>query len=64
MDEALIDYALSRILDDERIGNWATGEVEKLLGRANREDDDFWPAYTNAINDLLDAARNRNNPAL
>jgi hypothetical protein len=64
MDEALIDYALSRILDDERIGNWATGEVEKLLGHTNREDDDFWPVYTNAINDLLDAARKRNNPVL
>lgn len=64
MDEALIDYALSRILDDERISNWATEEVEKHLGHANRDDDGFWQVYTNAINDLLDAARHRNNPVL
>jgi hypothetical protein len=29
MDDELVDYALARILDDIRIGEWATGEVDK-----------------------------------
>jgi hypothetical protein len=34
MDDELVDYALARILDDIRIGEWATGEVDKRLKRS------------------------------
>ena len=39
MDDDLIAYALALILDDFRIGQWATGEVDKRLGRGPDDDD-------------------------
>src|ERR1700704_5688526 len=46
MDDELVDYALARILDDIRIGEWATGEVDKRLKRKGPQDYEFWAMYT------------------
>ena len=56
MDEILADYALSRILDDPKICEWATAEVGKRLGYTNSDDCEFWVTYTTIINELLDVS--------
>jgi len=54
MDDDLVDHALVRILDDIRIGEWATGEVDKRLKREGPQDHEFWTMYTAVTNELLD----------
>jgi hypothetical protein len=63
MDDELVDYALARILDDIRIGEWATGEVDKRLERSGPQDHEFWAMYTTVTNELLDAVRKKNEPS-
>ena len=63
MDDELVDYALARILDDIRIGEWATGEVDKRLKRRGPQDHEFWAMYTTVTNELLDAVRKKNEPS-
>lgn len=63
MNDELIDYALARILDDARIGEWATQEVAERLGSSDPECDQFWPTYTAAINELIEAMRDKNQPS-
>jgi hypothetical protein len=63
MDDELVDYALARILDDIRIGEWATGEVDKRLKRSGPQDHEFWAMYTTVTNKLLDAVRKKNEPS-
>jgi hypothetical protein len=63
MDDELVDYALARILDDIRIGEWVTGEVDKRLKRNGPQDHEFWARYTTVTNELLDAVRKRNEPS-
>ncbi len=62
MDEILADYALSRILDDPKICEWATAEVGKRVGYTNSDDCEFWVTYTTIINELLDVIRKKNEP--
>jgi hypothetical protein len=64
MDDDLVEYALSCILDDEHIGKWATEEVARRLGSSDQEDDEYWVTYTAVINELLEAVRKRNEPLL
>jgi hypothetical protein len=63
MDDALIDYALARIVDDTRIGEWANQEVAQRLGSSDPETDQFWPVYTTVINELIEAMRIKNRPS-
>jgi hypothetical protein len=63
MDDGLVDYALARILDDIRIGEWVTGEVDKRLKRKGPQDHEFWSMYTTVTNELLDAVRKKNEPS-
>jgi hypothetical protein len=63
MDDELVDYALALILDDIRIGEWVTGEVDKRLKRNGPQDCEFWAMYTTVTNELLDAVRKRNEPS-
>src|SRR5882724_1445539 len=63
MDDELVNYALARILDDIRIGEWATGEVDKRLKRKGPQDHEFWVMYTTVTNELLDAVRKKNEPS-
>jgi hypothetical protein len=60
MDNELVDFALSLILDNLRIGEWATKEVGRRFNLTDPEDDEFWAAYTTVINELIDAARKKN----
>ena len=62
MDDELVDYALARILDDVRIGEWATGEVAKRLKRTGPQNYEFWATYTAVTNELLEAVRKKNEP--
>jgi hypothetical protein len=59
MDEQLIAHALALILDDIRVGEWATGEVDKRLGRKGPQDHEFWKTYTQVTNELLEASPRR-----
>jgi hypothetical protein len=63
MDDELVTYALNLILDDLRIGEWVTSEVDKRLGRQGPQDHQFWAMYTTVTNELLDAVRKKNEPA-
>jgi hypothetical protein len=63
MDDDLVNYALSRILDDIRIGEWITEEVDKRLKRSGPQDHEFWAMYTTVTNELLDAVRKKNEPS-
>jgi hypothetical protein len=54
---------LARILDDIRIGDWATREVDKRLKRKGPQDYEFWAMYTTVTNELLDAVRRKNEPS-
>jgi hypothetical protein len=60
MDDNLMAYALALILDDVRIGEWATSEVDKRLNRKGPQDREFWAKYTTITNELPDAARKKN----
>jgi hypothetical protein len=62
MDEKLIDHALALILDDIRVGEWATSEADKRLNRKGPQDYEFWAMYTTVTNELLEAVRRRNEP--
>jgi hypothetical protein len=62
IDHDLADYALSLVLDNTRICEWATLEVSKRLKREGPQDYEFWETYTAVINELLDAARKANDP--
>jgi hypothetical protein len=58
MDAKLIAHALALILDDPTIGEWATDQTDRQLGRpCHRDDDDddpqWWGHYTATINELL-----------
>jgi len=63
MDDELVNYALAQILDDIRIGEWVTGEVDKRLKRKGPQDHEFWAMYTTVANELLDAIRKKNEPS-
>lgn len=63
MDDDLVNYALARILDDIRIGEWVTSEVDKRLKRKGPQDHEFWAMYTSVTNELLDAVRKKNEPS-
>jgi len=63
MDDELVNYALAQILDDIRIGEWVTGEVDKRLKRKGPQDHEFWAMYTTIMNELLDAVRKKNEPS-
>jgi hypothetical protein len=62
MDDDLVAHALALILDDVRIGEWATSEVDKRLSRKGPQDHEFWAMYTTVCNELLDAVRKKNEP--
>ena len=63
MDDDLVDHALALILDDIRVGEWATAEVAKRLNRKGPKNYQFWATYTIVTNELLDAVRKRNEPS-
>lgn len=63
MDDELVTYALNLILDDLRVGECVTAEVDKRLGRQGPQDHEFWAMYTTVTNELLDAVRKKNDPA-
>jgi hypothetical protein len=63
MDDDLVDRALALILDDIRVGEWATGEVAKRLNRQGPPNYQFWATYTTVMNELLDAVRKKNEPS-
>jgi hypothetical protein len=60
MDHELIAHALSLVLDDTRVCEWITSEVDKRLGRSGPQDHEFWRMYTVVSNELLDAVRAKN----
>jgi hypothetical protein len=63
MNDELVAYALNLFLDDLRVGEWVTSEVDKRLGRQGPQDHEFWAMYTTVTNELLDAVRKKNEPA-
>jgi hypothetical protein len=60
MDDELITHALSLVLDDVRVCEWITAEVDKRLGRKGPQDREFWRMYTVVANELLNAVRAKN----
>jgi hypothetical protein len=60
MDDELIAHALSLVLDDLRVCECITAEVDKRLGRKGPQDHEFWRMYTVVSNELLDAVRAKN----
>lgn len=60
MDDELVAHALSLVLDDLRVCEWVTAEVDKRLGRKRPQDLEFWRTYTVVTNELLDAVRAKN----
>ena len=60
MDGELISHALSLVLDDVRVCEWITAQVDKRLGRKGPQDHGFWRMYTVVANELLDAVRAKN----
>ena len=60
MDGELVDYALARILDDIRILEWISSEVDRRLNRKGPQDSDFWRMYKTVTNELLDEIRKKN----
>jgi hypothetical protein len=63
MDDDLVNYALARMLDDIRISEWATREVDKRLKREGPQDHEFWAMYGTVTNEPLDAVRKKNEPS-
>lgn len=60
MDDELVAYTLSLVLDDLRVCKGITVEVNNRLGRKGPQDGEFWRTYTAVANELLDAARSKN----
>ncbi|MGY4366824.1 hypothetical protein ACVW1A_002889 [Bradyrhizobium sp. LB1.3] len=60
MDDELVAHALSLVLDDLRVCEWVTAEVDRRLGRKGPQDLEFWRMYTIVTNELLDAVRTKN----
>lgn len=60
MDDELVAYALSLILDDLRVCKCIVAEVNNRLGRKGPQDGEYWRMYTVVANNLIDAARARN----
>jgi len=60
MDDELVAHPLSLVLDDLRVCEWVTAEVDRRLNRMGPQDLEFWRTYTVVTNELLDAVRARN----
>jgi hypothetical protein len=63
LENELIAHALNLLLDDGRIGKWASSEVEKRLGRVGAQNREYWQTYTAVINELIGEVLNRNQKA-
>jgi hypothetical protein len=60
VDDVLIAYALTKLLDDTRVGQWAIAEIGKRLKRTGPQNFEYLAMYTTVINELIDAARQKN----
>lgn len=50
MDDELVAHALSPDLNDLRVCDWVTAEVDRSLNRMGPQDPEFWQTYTAVIN--------------
>ncbi|MCK1326348.1 hypothetical protein IVA94_36905 [Bradyrhizobium sp. 156] len=57
MDADLVAHSLLLVLDDLRLCEWVTAEVDRRLDRKGPQDLEFWRTYTVVTNELLDAVR-------
>lgn len=63
-----VDFALGLILDNSKLAQYMNKRAHEILGREPKhdldEDDEWWGARTQALNELLDQMRVRNNSGL